>query len=145
MQDKLDLAKAYIRAHPREFLQLSVVRFIRFWTGTGSKDGSIFFALHAVLTTSLGLIGIWRLIKTGRFSLAVLFILPLVLFPLPYYITHAEFRYRLVIDPILTILAAYGISEWFADSRVSVSNTVQARNVSKLRERLQLKLQLKDF
>jgi 4-amino-4-deoxy-L-arabinose transferase-like glycosyltransferase len=145
MRDKSDLAKTYIRAHPREFLQLSIVRFIRFWTGTGSKDGSIFFALHAVLTTSLGLVGIWRLIKTGRFSLAVLFILPLVLFPLPYYITHAEFRYRLVIDPILTILAAYGISEWFAGSRVSVSNTVQARNVSKVSERLQLKLQLKDL
>jgi hypothetical protein len=26
---------------------------------------------------------------------------------LPYYITHAEFRYRLVIDPLLTILAAH--------------------------------------
>jgi hypothetical protein len=37
---------------------------------------------------------------------AVLFLLPLFLFPLPYYITHAEFRYRLVVDPLLTILAA---------------------------------------
>jgi hypothetical protein len=37
---------------------------------------------------------------------AALFLLPLLLFPLPYYITHAEFRYRLVVDPLLTILAA---------------------------------------
>jgi hypothetical protein len=29
---------------------------------------------------------------------------------LPYYITHAEFRYRLVIDPLLTILAAYAVT-----------------------------------
>jgi hypothetical protein len=37
--------------------------------------------------------------------------LPLLLFPIPYYITHAEFRYRLNIDPILTILAAYAVTQ----------------------------------
>ena len=54
--------------------------------------------------------GIWRILKSGRVRLSVLFILPLMLFPLPYYITHAEFRYRLVIDPLLTILAAYAVT-----------------------------------
>jgi hypothetical protein len=49
-------------------------------------------------------------LQQRRLSLAVLFLLPLILFPLPYYITHAEFRYRLVIDPLLTILAAYAVS-----------------------------------
>ena len=82
---------------------------IRFWTGTGTKDGSIFFALHAVLTTGLGAMGLCRLFERRRSSLAVLFLLPLVLFPLPYCITHAEFRYRLVVDPLLTILSAYAV------------------------------------
>ena len=41
---------------------------------------------------------------------AVLMALPLLLFPAPYYITHAEFRYRLNIDPLLTILAAYAVT-----------------------------------
>ena len=91
------------------FLRLSAVRFFRFWTGTGNKDGSLIFTLHAVLTATLGFMGIWRLIKQRRVSLAILFLLPLVVFPLPYYITHAEFRYRLVIDPLLTILAAYAV------------------------------------
>ena len=109
MQDKSTLAKAYSRTHPAEFLRLSALRFVRFWTGSGNKDGSVFFTLHAVLTTSLGLIGIWRSFERGRVSLAVLFLLPLMLFPLPYYITHAEFRYRLIIDPLLTILGAYAI------------------------------------
>jgi hypothetical protein len=109
MQDKSTLAKAYIRTHPAEFLRLSAVRFVRFWIGTGNKDGSVIFMLHAVLTTSFGLMGIWRLFERGRISLAVLFLLPLMLFPLPYYITHAEFRYRLIIDPLLTILGAYAI------------------------------------
>jgi 4-amino-4-deoxy-L-arabinose transferase-like glycosyltransferase len=110
MRDKSTQAKTYIRAHPAEFVRLSTIRFIRFWTGTGNKEGSVFFTLHAVLTTSLGLVGIWRILKSSRVSLSVLFILPLMLFPLPYYITHAEFRYRLVIDPLLTILAAYGVT-----------------------------------
>jgi hypothetical protein len=110
MRDKSALAEAYIGSHPSAFLRLSAVRFLRFWTGTGNKDGSVIFTLHAVLTTSLGFMGIWRLLREGRFRLAVLFLLPLMVFPLPYYITHAEFRYRLVIDPLLTILAAYALT-----------------------------------
>ena len=110
MGDKSALAKAYMRAQPAEFLRLSTLRFIRFWSGTGTQDGSAFFTIHAVLTTSLGVAGMWRLFKENRVSLAVLFLLPLMLFPLPYYITHAEFRYRLVVDPLLTILAAYAVT-----------------------------------
>ncbi len=110
MGDKSMLAKAYIRAHPAEFLRLSTIRFIRFWTGTGSKDGSVIFAVHAVLTTVLGAMGLRRLFTRGCGRVAVLFLLPLILFPLPYYVTHAEFRYRLVVDPLLTMLAAYAVS-----------------------------------
>ena len=109
MRHKSALAKAYVCGHPVEFIRLSALRFMRFWAGTGNKDGSIIFAMHAILTTSLAAIGLWRLFGERRRSLAILFLLPLLLFPLPYYITHAEFRYRLVIDPVLTILAAFGV------------------------------------
>jgi hypothetical protein len=109
MRDKSTLAKEYIRAHPAEFLRLSGIRFMRFWTGTGNQDGSVVFAIHAILTTSLAVIGLGRLLRERRPSMAVLFLLPLILFPLPYYITHAEFRYRLVVDPLLTILAGFGV------------------------------------
>jgi 4-amino-4-deoxy-L-arabinose transferase-like glycosyltransferase len=112
MRDKSALARAYIRAHPVEFLRLSVVRFIRFWTGNGTRNGSVIFILHAVLTTALGTLGTWHLWQRRRLSLAALFLLPLILFPLPYYITHAEFRYRLVVDPLLTILAAHAVCDW---------------------------------
>jgi 4-amino-4-deoxy-L-arabinose transferase-like glycosyltransferase len=110
MHDKSMLAKAYIRGHPGVFLRLSALRFVRFWTGTGSKDGSVVYAMHALLTTSFGFMGVWRLVRERRLSVAVLFLLPLMIFPLPYYITHAEFRYRLVVDPLLTILAGYALS-----------------------------------
>jgi 4-amino-4-deoxy-L-arabinose transferase-like glycosyltransferase len=106
MRNKSALARAYIRTHPVEFLRLSSIRLVRFWSGTGSRGGSIVFAIHALLTSGLGAMGMWRLWQRRRLGVAVLFLLPLVLFPLPYYITHAEFRYRLVVDPLLTILAA---------------------------------------
>lgn len=107
MREKAALARAYIRVHPGEFVERSAVRLLRFWTGTGTYQGSLIFALHAVLTTSLGLAGLWRLARERRLRLALLFALPLVVFPLPYYITHAEFRYRLVVDPVVTMLAGY--------------------------------------
>jgi 4-amino-4-deoxy-L-arabinose transferase-like glycosyltransferase len=110
MRDKSGLARTYVRAHPLEFLRLSCIRVLRFWTGTGSKDGSVLFAVHALLTSCLGAMGMWRLWQRGRFGVAALFLLPLMVFPLPYYITHAEFRYRLVVDPLLTILAASALS-----------------------------------
>jgi 4-amino-4-deoxy-L-arabinose transferase-like glycosyltransferase len=110
MRDKSVLARTYVRAHPLEVLRLSSLRFVRFWTGTGSKDGSVLFAVHALLTSCLGAMGMWRLWQRGRFGIAALFLLPLMVFPLPYYVTHAEFRYRLVVDPLLTILAASALS-----------------------------------
>ena len=109
MRSKSALARAYIRAHPGVFLRLSSIRFVRFWSGTGSQDGSVVYAIHALLTSCLGAVGMRRLWHRRRFGVAVLFLLPLMLFPLPYYITHAEFRYRLVVDPLLTILAAYSL------------------------------------
>ncbi len=117
MHDKSAQATAYMRAYPFAFLRMSMVRTMRFWSGTGSRGGSLFFALHALLTTSLGLLGMVRLFRDRRTRLGVLFLLPLLLFPLPYYITHAEFRYRLVVDPLLTILSAYAITSGFSPGR----------------------------
>ncbi len=110
-QGKSDEAKAYILAHPGWFVGMSLRRFFRFWTGTGNNPGSIFYAIHAVLTSVFGIAGIVMLWRRQRRGFAALVVLPLLLFPLPYYITHAEFRYRLVIDPLLTVLAAYAVTQ----------------------------------
>jgi 4-amino-4-deoxy-L-arabinose transferase-like glycosyltransferase len=103
-------ASAYIRTHPLIFLKLSVRRFYRFWTGTGNVDGSPFYAFHALLTTILGFVGLVLIYRQRMRAYAILFALPLLLFPFPYYITHAEFRYRLNIDALLTIPAAYAVT-----------------------------------
>jgi hypothetical protein len=109
MGNKSALAKIYIRAHPAEFLRLSATRVIRFWTGAGSAVNSGLVVLHAVLTSLLGLLGLATLFGRRR-AAAMLFLLPILVFPLPYYITHPDFRFRLLLDPLLTILSAYAVT-----------------------------------
>jgi hypothetical protein len=111
---KGEQAWAYIRAQPSIFVRLSLRRAYRFWAGTGNFDGPLVYEMHALSTTLLGGLGLFFLVRRGKGDLAGLFALPLLLYPLPYYITHAEFRYRLNIDPVLTILAGYAISQLWA-------------------------------
>jgi 4-amino-4-deoxy-L-arabinose transferase-like glycosyltransferase len=105
------LAMSYIEEHPGIFATLTARRVVRFWLGTGTRDGSALFVVHAVATTALGLVGVWMLVRRRRWMLVMLFAVPLVLFPLPYYVTHAEFRFRIVIDQLLTLLGAYAVVE----------------------------------
>jgi len=109
--DQAKQAWAYIRAQPGHFVNLSLRRAYRFWAGTGYVDGPIIYEVHALLTTVFGLAGLLLIYRKQTRWFAVIMALPLLLFPLPYYITHAEFRYRLNIDPLLTILAAYAVTQ----------------------------------
>ena len=107
-------ASEYIRTHPGVFLKLSARRFYRFWSGTGNVDSNITYKIHSFITTGFGFAGLILIYRKRNRAFAVLMALPLLLFPIPYYITHAEFRYRLNIDPILSVLAAYAITQLFA-------------------------------
>jgi 4-amino-4-deoxy-L-arabinose transferase-like glycosyltransferase len=108
IRNKSAIAKDYIRVHPARFIRLSVKRVGLFWIGA-SEVNSGALELHAVVTSLLGLVGLAALLKQRRAE-AMLFLVPLLVFPLPYYITHPEFRFRIVIDPLLTILGASAIT-----------------------------------
>jgi len=114
---KSELAKEYILANPGTFAKLTLRRIARFWTGAGTENGSMLFVIHATVTSLLGFIGLGLLLLKRRLSQALLFLIPIVLFPAPYYLTHAEFRYRLVIDPEVVLLAAYALVWFFADRK----------------------------
>jgi len=111
IQHKNDLAWSFIRSHPGWFAQMTVRRAVRFWIGTGNKDTSPVFPVHAVITTCFGFAGLILAWRRGQREFAALALLPILLFPVPYYISHAEFRYRLNIDPLMTVLAAYAVIE----------------------------------
>jgi len=124
-QNKSAEAWSYVRSHPAAFADMTLRRIYRFWSGTGNIDASPTYEIHAVTTTVLGIIGLALLYRRSR-SLAALFALPLLLFPFPYYITHAEFRYRLNIDPLLTLLAAFAVTQIVAALAARRSRPVTA-------------------
>jgi hypothetical protein len=124
--EKSSEAEDYIETHPVTFISLTLRRFVRFWTGSGSHNGSPFFILHACISTALGLVGLGFLARRQP-AIACLCALPLLFFPVPYYLTHAEFRYRLVLDPLLTVLAACGVGallDWPKTVRCKASEFV---------------------
>jgi hypothetical protein len=113
MREKSEQATAAIRANPLRFLGLSLKRAACFWTGLGKAPNSGLVVLHSTLTSLLAFAGLIALFRS-RPRLAVLFLLPLLLFPLPYYISHADFRFRMNLDPIATMLGAYALTTYLA-------------------------------
>lgn len=111
--EKMRLAKQAIATEPGRFARLTMLRTWRFWSGTGNRNGSVFFGLHGVMTMLLGGLGMWLLLRHRRRE-AMYFLAALAMFPLPYLITHAEFRYRLVIDPVLCVLGAIWLNWMFS-------------------------------
>jgi hypothetical protein len=112
------MAVAYIKAHPGEFIAKTWSRVLETWSARQDSwaDGWI-AALHlsredvwlcsafSVLSLA-GLLLALRAIGLESLPLAMC----LVVFPIPYYITHTALRYRHPIDPLMTIFAVYAVS-----------------------------------
>jgi hypothetical protein len=115
---KLRMAVAYIKAHPREFIKKSWSRVLDTWS---ARDDSWVDGWIAALDLSREDIWLCTAFSAASFAGLLLALrtcgmesLPLamciVVFPIPYYITHTALRYRHPIDPFLTIFAVYAIS-----------------------------------
>jgi 4-amino-4-deoxy-L-arabinose transferase-like glycosyltransferase len=108
MREKSELAKSAIRADPARFAGLTAKRFFSFWSGL-SQPSVWPMVAYASATTLLGLLGLVLLFRTQK-KIAILFAIPLLLLPLPYYLTHPDYRFRCVVDPLLAMLAAYALT-----------------------------------
>jgi hypothetical protein len=115
MREKGNLALAYLEENPRRVMELSWRRFLTVWSGgTAYPVGDflryrdlwfryvVLFNLFAAIGALAGIIVLWRSHSPYTFPLAIA---PLV-FPLPYYVTLVEPRYRLPVDPIVLLLLA---------------------------------------
>ncbi|MGA7751890.1 MAG: glycosyltransferase family 39 protein [Candidatus Sulfotelmatobacter sp.] len=117
MDHKLQQGKVYIRAHPVWFLWMTGRRILYMWTGYWSFDRAYLkdepldppnIFLDTTMTL-LGLFGLWRLFNRDS-ALAVRFAIILLVFPLPYYISHPETYYFRPVDPLIVILAALALA-----------------------------------
>ena len=101
MDAKLNVAKLFIASDPKAFFDRCIHRLIEFWYVPYSQ---------AWLVVSL-LAWIGAFLALRRHNQAELLAIPLVVFPLVYYITHVFPIYRLPIEPLLILLATFSVFE----------------------------------
>jgi len=124
MEAKKRYSIDFIRANPGWFARTSVRRAVFLWTGYWSLDRSYLQQepldppniLFSTSFTLLTLLGLWKAFCTSLHT-AMPYLLVLFFFPLIYYITSPEVYYRRPIDPIMVVLAVYGVMEWRANRR----------------------------
>lgn len=110
MAEKQREALAYILGHPAHFAQTTAAHALYFWFGVDSPARLARYpeVLYGLLT-AFALAGLAAAIVRGR-PAAVPLAATAVLFPLVYYITHPDLRFRHLIEPELTALAAYAVT-----------------------------------
>ncbi len=106
-----EMAKAYIAAHPRRFVELSLKRFYFFWVGVPHPLDrapwvEYFRELNYCLFSVTGLMGLALALKR-RVPAAGLFTLAFLLLPLTYYFITVQARFRHPLEPLITILTVY--------------------------------------
>ncbi len=112
MDEKKSEAVTFIRTHPAIVVRESAIRIVDFWTGWDA------FGLSRT-TLPIFAFALWQLIVLVRRKMAeaVFYALPLLLYPLPYYITHADIRFRYSIEPIVFVLAGAAAAQVMARIR----------------------------
>jgi len=119
MQAKKREALNFIQSQPRTFVSRSLRRTLYVWTGIWSfyrpylRNIPLYLA-NILILTPLTMISIWGLLTAFKSSTqrAIPYAIVLSTFPIVYYITHADPRYRDPIDPLLVILASSAIVSW---------------------------------
>lgn len=116
MAEKKVLAIHFIQAHPAFFVGVSIRRVARFWTGFWSLSRAylarepldipnVFFCTALTLLMIRGLRRLWNIHR----QYAAAYLIVLVMFPLPYYISHSSADYRQPIEPQIIALVVLGI------------------------------------
>jgi Dolichyl-phosphate-mannose-protein mannosyltransferase len=116
-QLKQQQAMAYIRSHPRTFLKNTFDRVADTWAATYDSRVDPWIPLLHLSKADVWFCSVFSVLSFAGLILAAranfLDTLPLamclLLFPIPYYITHTGLRYRHPIDPFLTILTVYAL------------------------------------
>ena len=119
MADKKRQGIEFIRTHHALFLKTTLRRILYVWTSFWSLDfpriadepldrPNIFFCTSL---TILAFLGLRRSYQTDR-AAAIPYALALFSYPLVYYVTHNEMRYRRPIDPLMVVLAVVAIAAW---------------------------------
>jgi hypothetical protein len=99
-------AVAWIHTHSAAFLKLTVTRFVYFWTGSVHRPLS---ALVFSVLTLLALLGIWQAFPSLTTPQKGAILIPLLTYPLVYYVVAYMPRYREPLDWLLIVLGGFAV------------------------------------
>jgi 4-amino-4-deoxy-L-arabinose transferase-like glycosyltransferase len=111
MAEKTRIAKAAIKADPGRFSRATVKRAAIFWTGIGGGPVSWIVTGEIAGASLFGFIGVAAVLR--RRGDALVLAIPFLVFPLPYYVTHPDLRFRLLLEPIALVLAAWVVAQGY--------------------------------
>jgi hypothetical protein len=125
MAEKKRQGMEFIGTHRALFVKTTLRRIVYVWTSFWSLDfarvndepldrPNIFFCTSL---TILAVLGFRRAYQADR-AAAMPYAIALFTFPLVYYVTHNEMRYRRPIDPLMVVLATVAIASWRPRDRV---------------------------
>ncbi|ABF43726.1 hypothetical protein Acid345_4727 [Candidatus Koribacter versatilis Ellin345] len=108
MEDRKKLAMDFVHNYPSEFRELTLKRAQWFWDGTvvtyqSNEWWSPWEVWWLSVVSLLGLL----FVLTRRPCGWILFVAVVLVYPLPYYFTYANPKYRHAIEPELVVLGAY--------------------------------------
>jgi len=139
MREKRNLAIDFVEHNPRRVLELSVLRFITVWSGGTAYPVRDFFNNHdlwfryvllfnivAGIGTLTGILLLWRAHSNYTFPLAA----TILIYPVPYYLTLVEPRYRLPIDPLVMLLLAVSLQALLGQGKLNESKKLTTKNAS---------------
>jgi len=118
MEEKEREAVTFMRTHPADTLNFMFRRFINNWLGITDSPADAWSAsplrLKAFIVMNL-LLSVFTLLgalftRRTRPVEAFPYLMVLLVFPLIFYLTHSSLRYRFPMDPIMMVLAAYGVA-----------------------------------
>jgi hypothetical protein len=139
MKSKEREALAFMRSHPLFTIRNILRKVGANWFEVSDRPHSSFSEYPFYLKMLGGLNALFVLLAwIGTVSAlrahneeAIPYLFVLVFYPLVYYLTSTLVRYRFPIEPLMTVLAAYGfLTIWNADrqNRTSASSSIQELN-----------------
>ena len=116
LASKHDLSIISVRTHPVRFAVTSGRRLVRFWTGFWSFNPeylkresmdlpNVPFCTALTVLMVFGLRHMWRNDRAG----ALPYLVSLILFPIPYYVSHASMDYRQPMETVVVLLVVRGL------------------------------------
>ncbi len=118
MTEKQHEAFNFMRTHPADTMHFMFRRFIDNWLAITDSPGDAWSSsppqLKAFIVLNL-LLSVFTLLgalfaNRAKPVEALPYLMVLLVFPLIFYLTHSSLRYRFPMDPIMMVLAAYGVA-----------------------------------